>query len=157
MSLPCNSQGDSHSASNASHWPWLCESHLPGFPVFKITFRLVWIWDCKIHLFPKTSRDFCWLENELPWHGVDLYSQSSATQYDSCGYKQWEAKKLAEQMGNGLSPVSEKGNGRLFQAQKDPTCINVFAFLYGRHSVQRDPLKCQGFINLTATDLVEGE
>ena len=45
---------------------------------------------------------------------MDLYSQSSAKQYDSCGYKQWEAKKLAEQMGNGLSPVSEKGKGRLF-------------------------------------------
>ena len=45
-------------------------------------------------------------------------------------------RKLTEEMGNGLSPVSEKGKGRLFQSQKNPTCINMLAFLYGRHSVQ---------------------
>lgn len=111
-------KGNSHTASNASHWLWLCESQLPGFPVCKIAFKLVWIWDCKIHLFPKTSRDFCGLKNEVPWHGMDLSSRFSAMQYDSCGYKQWEAKKTDWRNGEWIVSCIWKGEGQIVSVTK---------------------------------------
>ena len=111
-------KGNSHTASDASHWLWLCESHLPGFPVYKITFKLVWIWDCKIHLFPKTSRDFCWLENEVPWYGMDLYSQSSAKQVWFLWIQAMGSKETGWTNGEWVVSCIWKGEGQIVLGTK---------------------------------------
>lgn len=119
-------------------------SHLPGFPVFKITFRLVWIWDCKIHLFQNiswlllarewASHDMAWSLQSVLSHGVwFLWVQAR------------EAKKLGWNKWGMVVSCIWKGNGRLFQHKKIQRGINVFAFLYGRHSVQRDLFEMPGF------------
>lgn len=152
-------KGDSQRAKDSCHRLCLCKSHLPGFPVCKTAFKLVWVWTFITHPFLKYLVTVA--DELMKTHDVYIQSLLQSVLSYVLGFLWLQATENNENWLNKRAMFVcciWKGEGQVVLDMTRSSCINVLAFLYGSAlPAQKDPWQCQVFISPTAINSMERE